>query len=210
MHTTRLLSAAALALGLAAGSAHAEFISGGISFSDGFQSTGTTSSIVSDLGFIDINNIAQAYGCTGAFAPNPCVPADAFSNDFFIRDNAQIVFDWNGYTFTVLDFRSVTRTALECEADLCFDQLTFLATGSVVGNGFEETGIVFNWTSQGSCVEDAAFADRCGSDVTASWSASITATGRAPIDVPEPHGAALLGLGALAMAFVRRRTQRQR
>lgn len=205
MQAKHFLAAAALALGLGAAPAQAAFINGGISFSNGFDSTGTTTSIVSQLTLVDVQNPVQALGCSGTFGSTPCVPGfGAFANDFSVLDNGAVIFVWDAFTFVIDVFHSIVRDGLTCDANnQCVDRLLFLGTGYVTGGGFDDTQILLNWSSQGNCTM-GAFPGECGSNVTASWSASITATGVGRF-VPEPHGAALIGLGALLAGLARRR-----
>ena len=81
MDLKKLLAATATTLALAAAPAHAAFINGGISFSDGFDSTGTTTSIVSQLVAVDVKNPIQAFDCTGDFGP-ACVSPGNYAVDF--------------------------------------------------------------------------------------------------------------------------------
>jgi PEP-CTERM motif len=207
MDFRKFLAAAATTLALASAPAHGAFINGGISFSDGFGSTGTTTSIVSELVFIDVTNPVQAFNCSGDFGA-ACVSPGDYARDFNVGAVNQLIFEYQGFTFIVAEFLNITRTPLVCdtiEPDQCFDTLTFNGRGVVSGPGFDDTGFLLAWTAQGTCTQAQGTDPICGSNVNASWSASISATGRAGFLVPEPQTAALLGLGLVALALIRRR-----
>ena len=124
--------------------------------------------------------------------------------------NNQLIFTYLGYTFTIAEFVGVTRTDLACDTiveNQCRDKLSFDGRGVVSSPGFDDTEFLISWTAQGTCTQAADESVACGSSVNASWSASISATGRSGNLVPEPHGAALLGAALLALFAIRRRVR---
>ena len=208
----KLIGTGVLAVALGSGGASAApFINGGISFSDGFDSTGTVTSIVSALTFVDVNNGAftTATSCSGDFPGGAiCIPfLGAFASDFTIGGPAvPMIYSWGAFTFTIpaVGFGVPVRTALTCSAGSCIDFLSFAATGVVSAAGFAPTAFTLNWTAQGGCHESAAAAGTCSDSYTSSWSSSITALGT---NVPEPGSLALIGIALAGLALARRRKQ---
>lgn len=183
-------------------------IVGGISFSDGFQTTGTTTSVVSGLVNIDVinaANVAQVNGCSGAFGA--CLPPPVLfglASDFTIGAAPVLAFSYNGFDFTINSFGVSTPTPLSCNAQgVCTDALEFVAQGTVddgAGPG-DPSQFQLVWTANGSCL--GSLPGGCTSNVSASWSASISATG-SPVRTPEPASLALFGVGLLACAAIRK------
>jgi len=202
----KLLLGAGLVATTVATPAIAAFINGGIGFSDGFDTTGTTTSIVSQLTAVDVQNGATtlAQGCTGDFTPPACAILGAFANDFNLSGGAQNVYQYGGFTFQVTLFGSPNRTSLTCSNGLCQDALQFIALGIVSGNGFQPTAFLMGWGATGNCVESTTTAGQCGSQVVGTWQSTITATGHAQI-VPEPGTIALLGLALGLLGIIARR-----
>ncbi len=198
----RKLSVLASGLLLAA-SAQAGFVNGSLSFSGFLDNTpgAGSSSVVGALTSVDVNAAALAGSPTGPFAAGPAV-----AYDFSTASTPFTMFTAGGFTFTVLTIEGVVGSApIDCIAGgsgfLCDDTLVIDFTGVVTGGGFDATAFNGNFSAQGTCAStDGA---TCSGPSSASFSASITATGEGVI--PEPGTLLLGGLGLAGMALVSRR-----
>lgn len=184
-----LFAAAAIATPLA----HAAFVVGSASSTGFFENNGAAlnlpDALVSTLTNFDLASAMTVGSTSGDLMP------DGFGQafDFSILAIPQQMFAFSGFTFVIEAWGPVNSTPLTCADDQCSDGIGFSGNGYVTGNGFETTGFTLGWSAQGSCNENPDIRGQCGSNATASWSASISATGE-PAQIPEPATLALVGL----------------
>jgi hypothetical protein len=203
----KLLSAAAFATALFTGSAQAAFVTGSISFADGFDLVPSPPNLtcIIDCGTdtYDINNVVNSYSpgsATGDFVG----AAAALSSDISLAALPFVMFQTDtGFSFTVTSITETSSTALACAGGLCNDSILYSISGVVSGGGFDDTAFSGNWTANGTCIEDAGIC-QAGSQ-SGSWSSSVVALGREPEIVPVPGTLMLLGAGLVGFRLSGRR-----
>jgi hypothetical protein len=205
-YTAKIALLVVLALGLAR-SAVATPISGSIGFSDGFHTTATSTSIVSQLTFMDVNGLANASGCAESFGSG-CASSGDYAFAFDIAGNGQLIFDYGAFEFSADSFTDIARGALTCNnRGDCQDSISFVATGTISDGSllFDPTPFRMTWSAQGKCSQniiEGPMLDCGAGTISAGWSATIVALAPDSLSiqqVPEPGILPLVGAGLVLL-----------
>ncbi len=206
-----VLALGATVLALSAAPAHATFILGTISTPGGFFTSPPLPLPPSpDIfsGFTTFSPTPPAItvgSCNGNFTG--CVSPWAVSGFNIAAPGGAIAFQGvaggNTFQFSVFAANAIVG-ALSCSNGNCTQSWTLNIAGFVddVGPAFDSTAFLGQITGQGTCTQGVG--NTCGSNISASWSASLAALGRNQ-QVPEPATLGLLGIALVGMGFARRR-----
>src|SRR6266496_4696588 len=187
------IGAVVLALGLAAGTAQAAFIIGGVTVTDGVLGVPTppSTSVVSALTEIQHDGNGTGFSCSGSFVGSCGALGNAVMTDWFFVGPFPDIIVINGFTFDLTGHGLITSTPLSCVGGSCSDTLTVAGLVCIVTHaGFDPTAFTGSLTLTGSCNGSAGTCT--GGGVTAGYSYSLSATGSAT--VPEPGTLLLIGV----------------
>ena len=199
------MAAGVLAVGLIALPAQAGFITGSISISDGIAPASLpappSGSVVGGLAGIDHDGLGNAGGCTTDFIGS-CGAGTATMTDWLFGGPFPIIITINGFTFDLNAHGAITFTPLVCGAGSCSDTLTVAGLSGIVSHaGFSDTAFTGSLALTGSCVSTGGGV--CTSDLSASYTYSLSATGSST--VPEPGTLLLIGAALAGLGFLRRK-----
>jgi hypothetical protein len=180
------LGAAAVALGLSAGSTQAAFINGAMSVSNGGLTLPTPPSnfIVSGLTtFTQTTPLGNgnANGCTGTFfIGGGCNGSPPMAASTFSLGGSGITYTYAGFQFNATSITlNGPPTPLKFSGNSGTDGIAISLAGTVhdTNNVLQDTAWTGNWTANGACTGGPT---QCLSNLTASWSVSIAALNTPP------------------------------
>jgi hypothetical protein len=209
--STFLKVSALLVLGASAGTANAAFINGSISASGGLTNLGTTTYVTSQLNVLqDGAGTGVANTGTGSYsgiANGTAALLQPLDISSIFAMNGSTIFQIGGFTFIGAEiFQGPLRNALSGVAGNLSDSVNLKFIGTVKEAGFQDSNFLADFTANGNCLgSPGATSGPCVSNITGSWSVSISSNGQPPPALPEPATLSLLGIGLAAITAKRRR-----